>query len=47
MTVVHNRDFYERARGGFGGIDGTPTIWSPSYLAHSLGGYAHGGHGGG
>jgi hypothetical protein len=47
MTVVHNRDFYERARGGFGGIHGTPTIWSPNYLAHGLGGYAHAGHGGG
>jgi hypothetical protein len=44
-TVVHNPLFYQRARGGFGGVHGTPTIWSPAYLG-SGGHAAHGGYGG-
>jgi hypothetical protein len=46
-TVVNSPGFYARARGGFGGAGGIPAIWSPSYLAGGLGGYSHGGHGGG
>ncbi len=46
-TCVHNPLFYQRSRGGFGGVHGAPTIWSPAYLGSGgHGGATYGGHGG-
>ena len=45
-TCVHNPEFYRRARGGFGGVHGTPTIWSPRVLRPRRRGAAGGGYAG-